>query len=435
MQFKVICLKRNSFEVFNLTDVMSNKYNIHIGRAGILNLISQREQGVLLNQLYKNNVTNVKVNQLPKFSERPTIYTDADDGFYWRFLRNGSRGDLIGVGWDCNGAIRRRHSSVCVFQFLTHSTLSEKTRHNLVGKDASIDTLPFINEISKNYNILPDLLITDTADLSFRNQKPLLIVGTFKSGGNAAILTSYHCEYVHQEYEWRVDDHIFCCASEINSENFVLGCTLGFYTSKNLKLSKKYCLEENVIAVEFNDDGNLLFISGHKNGIQLFDMRENLERFRSNSPPYIKEPALNDSSLIANRMKLLTDQVTLIVSGKTGYISKIDLRMRKPVFQYSEHRTFQSCRPLNIDEDLDLLCAVGNDNCCRIWSLSSGKLHWTNKIAATNYRGGPLTAHACIVSSERRWFIAVIQNDTVTPIVPDEAEMVAFQPESAVPSG
>ncbi|CAL1294765.1 unnamed protein product [Larinioides sclopetarius] len=405
---------------------MTNNYNIHIGRAGILNLISQREQGVLLNPLYKNRVTNVKVNQLPRFSERPTIYTDTDDGFYWRFLRNGSRGDLVGVGWDCLEAISRRHSTVCVFQFLTHSTLSEK--------NISIDTLPFINEISKNYNILPDLLITDTADLSYKNQKPLLIVGTLKTGGNAAILTSYHCAVQDGDHEWKVDEHIFCCASEGNSENFVLGCTLGLYVCKNLILSKKYRLEDNVIAAEFNDDGNLLFISGHQSGIQLCDMREKLEKLCRKSSPYIKEPALDDSSLVASRMKLLSDQVTLIVSDKTGYISKIDLRMRKPVFQYPEHSSFHYIRPLNIDEDLDLLCAVGNDNCCRIWSLSSGKLHWSNKIAATNYRGGPLTAHACIVGSERRWFIAVIQNDTVTPIVPDESEMVAFQPDNALPS-
>ncbi|GBM87950.1 hypothetical protein AVEN_88331-1, partial [Araneus ventricosus] len=91
---------------------------------------------------------------------------------------------------------------------------------------------------------------------------------------------------------------------------------------------------------------------------------------------------------------------------------QIDLRMRKPVFQYSEHRYHHYSRHLNIDEDLDLLCALGHDNYCRIWSLSSGKLRWAHKIAPTKYRGETKQAHACIVSSERRWFIAVAQNDT-----------------------
>ncbi|KAF8772016.1 uncharacterized protein LOC129989308 [Argiope bruennichi] len=404
---------------------MTDIHNIHTRRAGILDLIFHRERGSISSPLYKTSITDIKVNQLPRFSEQPNIYSDYDNGFYWCFIRSALKGDLVGVGWSSNRNTRVRQSSVCVFQFDTCRPLDE-------GDDVSASS-PYINEISKKYSVLKDMIITDTADLHFRNQTPLLIVGNFNNKRrSAAILTSFHCDYVHPAYEWRIDDPIFCCASQMKSENYVLGCLNGFYICKDLRLSKKYHLEDDVIAADFNNDGNLLFISRNQTGIQLCDLRENTDRPRRSKKLCIREPALDDSSFVANRMKLLSDQITLIVSDKIGHLSKIDLRMKKSVFQYTDYKSFQYNRPLNIDEDLDLFCAVGNDNYCRIWSLSSGKLHWSDKIPPANYRGEPLTAHACILSTERRWFVAIIQNDTVTPIVPDEVEMISFQPESAL---
>ncbi|GBN51059.1 hypothetical protein AVEN_248937-1 [Araneus ventricosus] len=392
---------------------MTDKYNIRTVRAGILNLISQRERGFLLNAHYKTNVTNIKVNQLPKYFDRPTVCTDVDDGFSFNFLRSGTRGDLIGVGEYGNTG---SPNSVCVFQYTTP--------HNSVGQDASIVTLPFINRVSAYFSFA-DLSVSDTADFSYRDPKLLLVVGKGLAREGVAVLTHYDCDYGLQKHTWRVDGKIFCCASEIHSENFVLGCRRGFYVCKSLKLSKKHHLQDYVLAAEFNNDGNLFLISDLANGIQLCDMRENIERSLRNSLPFIKEPVLSDPSFCATRMKLLSDQVTLIVSDKTGHISKVDLRMRKPVFQYSEHRSTHYFRPLNVDEYLDLLCAVGDDDYCRIWSLSSGKLHWDHKIPPTKYGGKP--PHACIVNSERRWFIAVVQNETLTPLFPGEAAMVKFR--------
>ncbi|GFX33224.1 DDB1-and CUL4-associated factor 4-like protein 1 [Trichonephila clavipes] len=73
---------------------------------------------------------------------------------------------------------------------------------------------------------------------------------------------------------------------------------------------------------EFNDDGNLLFVGRDEHGIEICDIRDvsrkcNLS-IRSSSSAFEKEPALRDSSLIVNKMKLLSDQVTLIATGIEG---------------------------------------------------------------------------------------------------------------------
>ncbi|GBO08017.1 hypothetical protein AVEN_186881-1, partial [Araneus ventricosus] len=290
---------------------MTDKYNIQTGRAGILNLISQRERGFLLNSQYKSNVTKVKVNQLPKCSDLPTVYSDVDDGFFFHFLRRSTRGDLVGAGEYHFGTTRGR-DLVCVFEFSTH---------NSMGKDASIATFPFSKGISAKY-VFANMFIRDIADLSYRNQKMLLIVGNLNFRKCAALLSPINCDYIHQGHTWRMDGQILCCAGDINSENFVLGCTYGFYVCKSLKLSKKYHLQDSIIAAEFNNDGNLFLISDLTNGIQLCDMRENIESSLRNSLPYIKEPAVSDPSFCAMRMKLLSDQVTLIASSETGHISK-----------------------------------------------------------------------------------------------------------------
>ncbi|GBN94113.1 hypothetical protein AVEN_188408-1 [Araneus ventricosus] len=287
---------------------MTDKYNIQTGRAGILNLISQRERGFLFNSQYKSNVTKVKVNQLPKFSDLPTVYSDVDDGYFFNFLRSGTRGNLFGVG-EYHFRTTTDRGLVCVFEFTTH---------NSVGKDASI-----ITSFSKRYfteYCFVNMPISDIADLSYRNQKMLLIVGNLNFRKCAALLSPIACDYVHQGLSWKMDDQVFCCAGDINSENFVLGCTYGFYVCKSFKLSKKYHLQDSIIAAEFNNDGNLFFISDLTNGIQLCDMRENIESSLRNSLPYIKEPAVSDPSFCAMRMKLLSDQVTLIASSKTGHI-------------------------------------------------------------------------------------------------------------------
>ncbi|GFX82813.1 DDB1-and CUL4-associated factor 4-like protein 1 [Trichonephila clavipes] len=162
-----------------------------------------------------------------------------------------------------------------------------------------------------------------------------------------------------------------------------------------------------------------------EHGIEICDTRDvprncNLSIRRSYSA-FEKEPALRDSSLIVNKMKLLSDQVTLIATDIEGEMRMVDLRMRRPVLTYSGHVGFKYPRPLCLDESLDLLCATGKDNYVRIWSLSSGHLLWADRIygqTLPSENSLETIIHCCIIPSPRRWFIAVIENQKVIPIVP-----------------
>ncbi|GFQ98150.1 DDB1-and CUL4-associated factor 4-like protein 1 [Trichonephila clavata] len=400
---------------------MAEKYDIHLGKAGILNKIALREQGLIRNPIYKHDITNIKINQLPKLSEHMSF---RDNLFYCQSFRTGPEGCVIGVWQFCRGShSRTRHySSIYVIEFV-YSTACTVYPNN---------PLPFVSQLQMKCSLRENMMVTDTFDVQYRGKTPLLFVGNYYRGGSAAMLTFFNCEGdEYHDLEWRISSYILCCSSNNHSGRFAVGCEGGYHLGADYRLSKKYHLPDNVLALEFNDDGNLLFVSSDEQGIEICDIRDVPRkcpsRIRRSSTAFDKEPALRDSSLIVNKMKLLSDQVTLIATDIEGDMSMLDLRMRRPVLTYPEHVGFKYPRPLCLDESLDLLCAAGKDNYTRIWSLSSGHLHWADKI----YGQIPppedpqeTITHCCIIPSPRRWFIAVIENQTVIPIVPDADNII-----------
>lgn len=91
----------------------------------------------------------------------------------------------------------------------------------------------------------------------------------------------------------------------------------------------------------------------------------------------------------------------------------MDLRMKRPVFQYPGYSNKQERRPLSVDDGLDLLCATGDDNVSRIWSLQSGDLLKT----IYPFDEKRTNSHACLIASQRRWFLAVVQANILTPVL------------------
>ncbi|GFS54699.1 DDB1-and CUL4-associated factor 4-like protein 1 [Nephila pilipes] len=395
---------------------MAEKYDIHLGKAGILNKIALREQGLIRNSLFKHDISNIKVNKLPKLAEHESF---CDDLFYCQSFRTGPDGCVIGVWrfYRRSQARTRHYSSIYVIEFVYNTTCTVYPNN----------PPPYVNQLVTKCSLRENMMVTDTSDAYYRGSTPLLFVGNYYRGGSAAMLTFFNCEGDdYHDLEWRISSYILCCSSNRHSGRFAVGCEGGYHLGNDFRLSKKYHLPDNVLALEFNDDGNLLFVSSDRQGIEICDIRDVPSkcpsRVRRSSTAFAKEQALSNSSLISNRMKLLSDQVTLIATDVEGDISKIDLRMRRSVFTYSEHVGFTNSRPLCLDESLDLLCAAGKDNYTRIWSLSSGHLHWANKICGQTPPvddSRDTITHCCIIPSPRRWFIAVIEDETVIPIVPD----------------
>lgn len=71
--------------------------------------------------------------------------------------------------------------------------------------------------------------------------------------------------------------------------------------------------------------------------------------------------------------------IYIFFSNTIDYISlylhfQVDLRTRKSVFQYPNHHSLYKKLTFNLDESSDILCAPGEDNITRLWSVKEGKL-------------------------------------------------------------
>ncbi|GFY32649.1 DDB1-and CUL4-associated factor 4-like protein 1 [Trichonephila clavipes] len=391
------------------------------GKGGILNKIALNQLGLLRNFLFQQNIIKLRINQLPTPGihtisyELPTldIHTSSrHDLIYWESYRSGPEGSVIGLQQvrDPRSQIGS-FSSVHVFDF----------EYNITTTVSPNTPPPLINKLKVKSNLEGNMWVNDSSDMLHHWKKPLLIVGKYPDKRNSVVKLAFlNCEGSDNEkvIEWVTASCLSCCSSNTYSGRFAVGGNGCFYLGVNYRLSSKYRLPDNVLALEFNDDGNLLFVGSDERGIEICDTRDVLRNCNS---AVEKEPALRDSSLIVNKMKLLSDQVTLIATDIEGEMRMVDLRMRRPVLTYSGHVGFKYPRPLCLDESLDLLCAAGKDHNIRIWSLSSGHLFSENRIydqTLPSENSLETITHSCIITSTRRWFIAVIENQKVIPIVP-----------------
>ncbi|GIY78038.1 hypothetical protein CDAR_232571 [Caerostris darwini] len=348
---------------------MGDSLNTKLGNKGILNVLTLRERGLITNLSYKQDVMSIKMHNHPNLSQ-PTY--SKNDGCS-QFFRISADGCVVGVKQTCNSPIHemlhrqqrnRNYNILLGFKFI----------YNKSCKTTKSQPLPYISRLQVQYKIFESLRIADSADMIFNNDRPLLYVGNHHINHGAAILSFINCVHPNRICEWKIESYINCCASNIYSNQFVVGCENGVYFCKNLKLSSKSTITSNVASVEFNKDGNSLFASSKDQGVKLFDIRENVEKniFNMINLDCSNDKILTNSITYATRMKLLSDQVSLVVSDSNQHMSKIDLRMLRCVFHYPDHVGFEDHKPLCFDEDLDLISAVGNDNYARLWSMHSG---------------------------------------------------------------
>ncbi|GFY41187.1 DDB1-and CUL4-associated factor 4-like protein 1 [Trichonephila inaurata madagascariensis] len=396
---------------------MAKNPSYHFGKGGILNNIALRELGMIRNSTFHEKITKIRIDQLPELG----IHTTSKDVWVYRqSYRTGPEGCIIGLR-----QYRKPHCETM------HSTgiLAVNLEYNMEStvRPKSNTPLPLISTFKIEAILPKNISVTDSCDLLYDGRTPILYVGNYNNGESAVGLTFFNCEGSDNDLEWKVGSHTFCCSSNIHSGRFAIGCKGSIYLGVvDFTRRKKYNIPGNVLALDFNNDGNLIFTGSDEQGIEVIDIRD----FTKEIPLHIRKSSSGKSSsarkkdplfresLIVNKMKLLSDQVTLITTDIEGVMRKLDLRMRRSVLTYSEHVGFEYPRTLCLDESLDLLCAAGKDNYIRIWSLSSGHLHWADKIESPVQPAEETVTHCCIISSQRRWFISVIENDKLIPLVP-----------------
>lgn len=362
----------------------------------ILKLISDHEYGRFKGLSYESHVTKLKVSQLKRSAEEFEIDSDIS---FCKFLKPSDAGCMIGV-WQRNMDPASKHSSVYQLKFV----------YNQKYCCDEYESCPIISDLSCNGPFFKRMDVTDSCEKNMRDKSLLLYVGnTVVSGGRIVLnITDNSSDSSMRglsEMIWRSPKNIWSCASNAFSEQFVAGTEKGCFIFDMFNFAEMEIYRGNVLAVEFSKNGNLLYCGLDKNELILYDLRENAWQTLGSQCNHLGLHGVNE-------IKLLSDEKTMIICTTDGKLWKMDWRMKRPIFQYPDSANKGDRRPLSMDEGLDLMCATGEDNCSRIWSLRSGELLKT--IYPFHQRAN---SHACLIAEQRRWFIAVVQANILTPVL------------------
>ncbi|XP_015909793.1 uncharacterized protein [Parasteatoda tepidariorum] len=385
----------------------------------VLKLISLREQGLIRNKIYKENIVSSQLKHEP---QEPQSIEDMFKIYHFEYVRADTDGNLIGVSlYNSRLLLTNLRPKAISRIYVMHFTYNPscvkgpKNRNSLIS---SFKTKKTLREC---------LIITDTTDVHIGGKNPILFAGNSYREGMAG-LTYFNCEGKNLDYEWRVQGEAFCCTSCNFTQQFALGCEDGYYLFNTIRMDEKRVLiDENVLSLQFSNDGNFLLLSTDKKGVSICDIREHAcyRRYCAIKQEYgtscRKRYTIQTTSNHVREMKLLNDQTSLICVNHAGCLEKADIRMMKTVFQYQGHQEHMYRRSICLNEELDLICAPGKDKIVRIWSLSSGKLNYEKKVFDRTYcllNNEP--PHCCFVSNQRRWFLSVIQDNVLVPVVPND---------------
>ncbi|KFM77136.1 hypothetical protein X975_03883, partial [Stegodyphus mimosarum] len=281
----------------------------------VTDLLFQREYGTESLPL-KYEIAKLRTQQLTYIS-----YVPSQDvvGKECGFLEVSNTGYPIGVFYE-DVAFRysvRRYSAIHQFTIQYSSPCGG-------GRNKPY---PLVRKIKWRESPLEHMEVTDVKVVDLKNQTICLFCGnSVKYSGIVATVILDKSTDKESSYEWRCKKNVWCCCYNSFLNRFAVGCDGGYHCfgiSHFGNLRKMTC---NVTSMGFNNNGNILYCGTDKCGVAAHDLRENLHQ---NSTVV--------SSENAKEMQLLSDDVSLVVSGTNGKLLKIDTRMKKTVFQYSEH--------------------------------------------------------------------------------------------------
>ncbi|XP_015919681.1 uncharacterized protein [Parasteatoda tepidariorum] len=360
----------------------------------VLESISNRQLGISTPS-FKYKMRDMKVKQLSRSSN--TFEVANCSNMMCKFIGASTYApdSLIGV-WKQNDSEN------------FHSVVHLKIQYSPTsGNDISMPVYIPVQDGPFNMNLdVRDFLYTTAND-----ENILYVIGNTETSGRLQLLSEPLEEWTLDETEMEFPNFVYSVA--IHSRNPVIAVggenTCYLYDSEEFDDEvEAFVLPEMpgiVHALTFNEDGDILYIGCDDGELLSFDLR-----LDGNDLSYKPFCPCGIEGVID--MKLLSNERQLAFADVDGDMGLLDLRKRRAIFHYPEHKNSLYSRKFTINDELDLMCATGDDNITRLWSLSSGKL--LKRIVPPNKEE---ITHSCLISYHRQWFVVEVQNNVITPIL------------------
>ncbi|KAG8193987.1 hypothetical protein JTE90_013681 [Oedothorax gibbosus] len=262
--------------------------------------------------------------------------------------------------------------------------------------------------VCKDIISLPSYRVFDLCGLSYLDKDyALYVANSYSRNKNVAHISplSQIGEYGDQQDDMvRRFEHqeiLWSCSWNSYRQRFAIGADRCFYLHDYESFSKKVDLPRGQpYSLDFNGNGNMLYCGLHSGDLFCFDLRAETNK------PTLTVPLCKNISYI----KLLSDEQTVVVSGFNGVLLNVDLRTRKSVFQYPNHYSLYKKLTFNLNESLNVLCAPGEDNITRLWSINDGKLLHNLPLPNRDYCG---QINTFFEAEGRKMYVHILLGETI----------------------
>lgn len=291
-------------------DLIKSTYSHDLSKvSNILKVMFSHEQGLIKKTSFESHVTKLKVRHLKRSIEEFEIDPDIS---YCKFVRTSETGCLIGV-WQKNMDPASKHSSVYHLKFEYNQQHFHSDKY---------ESCPIISDLSCRGPFFKRMDVTDFCERNITDKNCLLFVGnTAVSGGRIVLnITDINSESSSSglsEIIWRSPKCIWSCASNASSERFAAGTEKGCFVFDTINFMEVENLQSNILAVEFNKDGNSLYCGRENGELVLYDLRQNV--WCNMDWQLFNRAGLNG----IKEIKLLSDEISMIVCGTNGALWRV----------------------------------------------------------------------------------------------------------------
>lgn len=286
----------------------SNNYSGNIYKnKNVINVITNHQYGLQPDLSYQSDVIKLKVRQLRRSLDEFEIDPDLS---YCKILRNADNGCLIGV-WQKNMDPASRHSYTYHMKFEYNEPLSN------YKEDISC---PIVSNLSCLGPYFKRMDVTDACERTVGEHSYLLYVGNTAVSGGRVVLNinnnESNSEDCFPEVVWHLPKCLWSCAS--SSQGLYAAGTENSFIIFNhtCDLVNELNLHTNVLALDFNKDGNLLYC-GTKDRLFICDTRQNVGTNEG------RHQCISVSQNGTKEIKVLSDENTVIVTETNGTLWKV----------------------------------------------------------------------------------------------------------------
>ncbi|GIY65677.1 uncharacterized protein CDAR_81851 [Caerostris darwini] len=373
----------------------SHKMNIHSGKISknvnfsLPKCLTFRENGMASESDFEAQVLKMKLKQLRLVSNSRVGFSDYINSYYIK----GFKKDLIGA-WTYH------EYSATLLKSISFQCAKLDSKNNTL--QSSITDI-YCADIAN----LPNYKVFDLCGLSCGDQDYVLYVAnSYSRHKNIAHLAPIGVnEWGDQQDDIvrRFEHHeiLWSCSWNSFQQRFAIGADRCFYLHDYQSFSKRIDLPKGQpYSLDFNSNGNMLYCGLHSGDLLCFDLREETK------VPSLTVPLSKNISYI----KLLSDEQTVIASGFNSVLLNVDLRIKKATFQYPNHYSLYKKLVFSLNESVNVLCASGEDNITRLWSLKEGKLLHSLPLTHQDYCG---QINSFLEADGRRMFVHILFGDSI----------------------